>query len=85
MPFLLTILRSILISFISTSAFRYLRQTRIGIKIEQSLMKALSYLSSKLDLAFLKRDAKFPKHYPNTHKRISDLEEKIAILEKINK
>lgn len=48
-------------------------------------MKALSYVSSKLDLAFLKRDAKFPKHYPNTHKRISDLEEKIAILEKINK
>jgi hypothetical protein len=86
MPFLLSILKSIVLTFISSSVFIYLRQTRIGVKLEQWLMKVLTYLSNKLDLAFLKRDSKFPKHYPNTHKRISALEDKIATLEEqINK
>ena len=86
MHFILAILKSIVLMFISSSAFMYLRQTRIGVKLEQWLMKVLTYLSNKLDLEFLKRDSKFPKHYPNTHKRISELEAKIATLEKqINK
>jgi hypothetical protein len=81
MPILLAIAKQVIIYILSTSVWRWLRTTRVGLKLESFIMAALTKVSNKLDIELIKKNARFSKHYPSASSKIKDLEERLSYLE----